>query len=212
MQYRAVCLGLVTTLLSACFHVELGARPAPRAPIGDRIAAYQRLRPRTVDREITVTTSKHGTSVTVESTLTLADGTTVTHADDLLPVLDPSSPAARAARASASARANKWMFEIGGGVVALGGLLYALGEPGGDPYEEISDTQMRIGLGAVVVGSIGILIGQFYFRRQEEQLRRSAFFTFDESLRGSLQLCVNGMNLVDCQAPTHVGPPGALQP
>lgn len=211
MQYRALCLGLSVSLLSACFHVDLGGRPAARAPFGDRVTAYQRLRPATVDREITVTTTKHGnTSVTVESTLTLADGTSVVHADDLLSVLDPSTPAARAARASASARRNKWMFLAAGSVLAVGGVIYAVGDP--TTPDEFSDTRFTIGLGVLLAGAIVGAVGQFYYRPLEERLRRSAFFTFDESLRSSLQLCVNGMNLVDCQAPTHVGPPGALQP
>jgi hypothetical protein len=45
-----------------------------------------------------------------------------------------------------------------------------------------------------------------------QQYRRTAFQTYDESLRQSRQLCVDGMNLVDCNAAPHVGPPGAVQP
>ena len=60
MEYRAVCLGLATSLLTGCFHVELGAGPGPQAPLGDRTAAYQRLRPRMLDREFTVTMNRYG--------------------------------------------------------------------------------------------------------------------------------------------------------
>src|SRR4051812_41862125 len=91
--FRSCAASLV--LFTACFHVDLDPVP-PRASSADRIAAYNRLRP--AEQHL------NGVSLQQDSSIALADGNEIVHADDLLPVLDPSTPSARAAKQSRSAR------------------------------------------------------------------------------------------------------------
>src|SRR5690348_14391755 len=86
-----------TALLAGCFHTELQAPPRD-APVAARVAAYEQLRP--TGQLHTVTQDQYGTPTNHEIDLITASGATIRHADDLLPVLDDTSAAARTARES----------------------------------------------------------------------------------------------------------------
>ncbi|MGN6107216.1 MAG: hypothetical protein ACTHU0_19060 [Kofleriaceae bacterium] len=193
--HRSCASLAVAALLPGCFHVSIG-HVSPRASAETRLRAYQGLRP--AERSIAITRDQHHQVVETESSMTLADGTEVHHADDLLPVLDPGSPAAHAARRSASARRGKWAFEVAGMAAIAGGFVVALAGADSDTDETFSRTT-TIGLGIVLAGAAMYLTGHWYYARAEESARRAAFATYDESLRQSLQLCVQGMQVVDCR-------------
>jgi hypothetical protein len=185
------CLPLVA--LAGCFHVSL-QKPPPHASFDERLATYERLRPVSQVQDVTVTTGTYA-AVTVSSKLVLADGTAVTHAEDLLPVLDPKTPAGHAAARSRSARhsANNWY--TGGLLVMAAGLVYLLTQ---SSVEEGPGAADVIAMGAMTVGPLVGLFGGLYYREVEENERRAAFHTYDASLRSSLALCVDGVRIVDC--------------
>jgi hypothetical protein len=209
------CFTLLLAVAAGCFHVTLDPVP-PAASFEQRATAYRRLRPAAHNVELVVTGNRYGVSVREESTLALADGTTVRHADDLLPVIESASPAARAAERSGSARQMKWTMFVGSVVAATAGTWLMLESIDRDFEQEGSGGGMMYsGIGLFTAGTIMALVGQFYYQRVEHSERRSAFATYEESLRGSLRLCVNGMQLVDCHASTPglpAAPPPGMSP
>lgn len=196
-------------MLGGCYHATLDP-VSPNASAQERIAAYNRLRPEAQVEDITVTANKYGASVTSQSSVVLADGTTVSDPEDLLPVLDPATPAARAAQRSADAHHTGWMWLLGGMVAIAGGGTLALIDlsSSSDNYNATTDTYERsshvlslVGLGAMVFGTFAATIGPMYYGSVARREGRAAFVTYDASLRQSLRLCVDGLQITDCAAP-----------
>ena len=205
-------------VLAGCYHATLDPVPAT-ASSEQRLAAYQRLRPAAQVENITVTSSRYGygTNVNVSTEMVLGDGTTVTNAEDLVPVLDPETPAARAAKRSASARHDKWTWILGGlAAIAAGGVMIALDASTTDRSQDGADRSNHVltilGLATAFGGTLAVTISPFYFGSIEAREDRAAFFTYDASLQQTLRLCAVGLQITDCAAqPSPQTPPSQAQ-
>jgi hypothetical protein len=218
---RILAAAAIAALLPACFHVDVTA-PGPTAPAQARIDAFRRLRPIGEHQTIAVTTSANGAvSVSSSTSLILGDGTEVTHADDLLPVLPAESVAAHAARASGDARQHKWAWMLIGdavGIVGLGLLMSGMNQTDPNPQFTTQDqVALAMGIGGPLVGTIGY----FVYNHDEHSRRAAAFATYQEGLTAQLNLCVSGLNMVPCEtvaaptapaAPASSGAPGMVAP
>lgn len=205
-------LALPLLALAGCFHTTLNPPPPPTAPVGDRLAAYNALRATGELHTITVTANQYGASVNHETDLVLASGETVRHADDLLPVLDAGSPAARSARRSGDARGKKWGWMLGGSAVMVAGMAYAFSGINSDPLDDEAqqhgNDRFAAGMTVALIAGLAGTIGGFYYQHVERSQRRAAFANYDDALRARLALCVSGMQLVDCNAAPPVYPMG----
>ncbi|HUQ04959.1 MAG TPA: hypothetical protein VM261_20795 [Kofleriaceae bacterium] len=196
---------VATTLvaaLSGCFHVALQAPPRD-APVEARVAAYQQLRQ--TGQLHTITTNQYGAQVDHEVDLVTASGMTVKHADDLIPVLDEHSAAARTARASGSARQKKWLWIVGGTVVStvgFGMMWSGMNANFDDPDGMAGQDRANLGIGLGIGGAVAGAIGWYYYRHVEVSQRAATFANYDDGLRARLDLCVQGLQLVDCAAVT----------
>jgi hypothetical protein len=55
------------------------------------------------------------------------------------------------------------------------------------------------GLGVATVGMVVYLVGQFHYRKVEQDERRAAFATYPEGLGERLAVCVDGMRVIACR-------------
>ncbi len=201
-------------VLAGCFHVSPQAPPRD-APLEARIAAYQQLRP--TGQVHTITTNQYGAEVGHDLDLVTASGMTVKHADDLIPVLDENSAAARTARKSGSARQNKWLWMVGGMTVSTAGfgLMWSgMNANFDDPDGMAGENRANLGIGLGVAGAVAGAIGWYYYRHVEVSQRAATFANYDDGLRARLDLCVQGLQLVDCAAvsPASVRAPASTPP
>ena len=186
-------------------HVALEA-PRPGAPLAERQKAYDRLRPAATTRTV-VTASDGSVSSATHSSVILANGQTVHHAEDMLPVVDDDSPTAEAARRHA--HHDRW--DSVGWTVSTVGVLVALGSIAIPVIDELDKTNPSpdIWWTGVIGGAVAVVVGSslsYYHGARARDARVAAFATYDAALREHLQLCVAGMRLVDCgEAP----PPAA---
>lgn len=175
-------LVLAVAVVAGCYRVDLRA-PAPAAPVAERAAAYERLRPRAV-----------------ADPLVLADGTTVRYAEDVLPVVAPDGAAAAHARRAARARRG-WRRSIYAaiGVAAAGMVLVVAGAEnrGTSDLPERGPT-FGPGVALFIAGGAVAGVGTWYFGAREREARRAAFAAYDEGLRARLALCVEGLAIVAC--------------
>lgn len=162
----------------------------------ERKAAFERLHSASRDTETTVTVSGNTVSTSVTHSLVLANGETVYHAEDILPVLDERTPSARRARDADSSATNVAIWGVAG--IALGtlGLSIALGGIE-DSVENDDSTVYNVGMG-MIVGSVIPLAIAYYYRSKHLSDTKAAFATYDESLLSTLDLCVRGNRVEDC--------------
>lgn len=190
MIRRAIAL-LATC--GACSGATLRAPPPDATPTA-RLEAYARLRPVGRSRTVTLSQSSGGGATTgYDAPIVLADGTIVRHADDLLPVVADDGPAARAARASATARTRKMLVVAVGLAISGAGLAMTLTN-----LDDETPPAMYAGLGLLVGGAAAAGFGGWHFSRRESEHRIEAFRRYDEGLRERLELCVDGLRVVPC--------------
>lgn len=215
----AALLASPALLQAACArHVSLEA-PRPDAPFEERRASYERLRPAGTHHQVVVTATANTVSATTHTSLILGNGSTVHHAEDLLPVVASDSPTAEAARTFEQQRSRANVgFTIStiGAVVAFGSMIVPLAN------DDIGDGESpSIFWPGVVVGGLAFFIAggvAFYSVGQANDAKAAAFATYDSSLRANLRLCVDGTRLVECgaaEAPPPVvetAPPPAAAP
>jgi hypothetical protein len=121
----------------------------------------------------------------------------VRHADDLLPVLDDTSAAARSARRSADARTKKhgWLA-VGIAATLVGTALMLVGNHEQDDDPDAGGGKFKAGMGiAILGGTIGV-VASFSYLHTEHAERNAAFANYDDGLRARLSLCVDGLQLV----------------
>ncbi len=203
-------VGIATTLVviltgaalsAGCVpHARLTA-PAPGAPATERLGAYERLSSRARQDTITVATLWRLPVRRTTDFIALGDGSRVYHVEDLLDVVPPDSPTARAAERSRRARkvSHGWMGAvIAGSAVGLG--LAASGFAS-DEFDtgDGPPAYTWVGVGLLVAGSLS-WIPQMYYARVANDEKVSAFVTYNDSLRKRLSLCVDGLRVIDCAA------------
>jgi hypothetical protein len=200
---RAAVAALAPTLLLACgpAHVQL-ATPPPSANVVERAATYEQLRPLGTSTQTDVIMTPNMLLVTQSEFLQLADGTRVYHPDDLEPVVADDSATGRAIRdyRDAKASSRRWrngtLIAMAAGVAAatVGGIVLSNDEESG-----VGGALFLSG-GLVTIFSPLGLLGTIVPEREARDARRTAFFTYDASLRQAMNLCVDGMRVVDCHA------------
>jgi hypothetical protein len=179
------CLGwgaaaLLTVAVAGCSpHVVLSAPPR-NAPLADRQAAYRLLRP------VSAAEISYSSSTSVDTELTLANGTTVYHAEDILPVVPADSASAAYVRKSLNkdSTANICTLVSTLSAVAFGVLLF-----GSSSYAERSDLP-KIGLAASGLSAAGFGIAGYFFRQAAAGDAMRAYEHYDEGLQKQLSLCV----------------------
>jgi hypothetical protein len=210
-MHRLGSLVLTVALLPACFHTNL-APVSPTMPPDQRGAAYMQLRPVQQEHTVTVTSSRNGISVVENDELILGNGETITHADDLLPVVAPQSPAAAAATRSRDARHHKytaWLLGTAAVVVGTVMMIDGLDSHSESDYRASSMNEAWAGVGVATIGALVGYGAAWYFQFEEHRERRAAFATYDDGLRAQLDLCVSGLNVVPCEAPAPAAAPPA---
>lgn len=194
---------LPALLLAACgpAHVQL-ATPPPSASVAERAATYEQLRPLGTSSQTDVIMTPNMLLVTQNEFLQLADGTRVYHPDDLEPVIADDSATGRAIRDYREAKASSRRWRNGTLIAMAAGV--AVATVGGIVLSGDEDSGVGQGLfltgGLVTIFSPLGLLGTIVPEREARDARRTAFFTYDASLRQAMNLCVDGMRVVDCHS------------
>jgi hypothetical protein len=199
----AAAVAVTASLAAACgpAHVQL-ATPPPSANVVERAATYEQLRPLGTSTQTDVIMTPNMLLVTQSEFLQLADGTRVYHPDDLEPVVADDSATGRAIRdyRDAKASSRRWRhgtliaMAAGVAVATVGGIVLSSDEESG------VGGALFISGGLVTIFSPLGLLGTIIPEREARDARRTAFFTYDGSLRQAMNLCVDGMRVVDCHA------------
>jgi uncharacterized membrane protein YedE/YeeE len=180
-------------------HASLTA-PAARAPATERLGAYERLSSRARQDTVTVATLWRLPVSRTTDFIALGDGSRVYHAEDLLAVVPPDSPTARAAERSRHARkvSHGWLGAVIAGTLVGTAFVYAgFASDDWDSAEDGLPTLTWVGLGLAAAGSLS-WIPQMYYARVSNDEKVSAFATYNDSLRKQLSLCVDGLRVIDC--------------
>jgi hypothetical protein len=195
---------VVVVALAACAepHITLHGPTAATTP-AERVAMFHALERAGQD---TIQISRNnGPYQLAGAQLVLGDGTRIELPEDLLPVVPPDSDTARAARASAAVghRANTWMY-IGFGALAASIVTLVAVQTGsvniGVPDEYLFG-------GAALVTALPFFAARQQ-RQEELQLRMQAFSTYTRDLGIELDVCAHGLEVVPCETPQPLQPPG----
>jgi hypothetical protein len=193
-------------VLGGCHENIVLKAPNAGAPLSERQAAYERLRPISY-HQTHVTYVSGSTPVATETHtdyLQLADGTRIYLPEDILPVVPADSPSARAATRSESARNTSGIlrglgvvsFVVGAGV----GLIPIVAR---EPGSEFDPTPLYVGLGAIALGGILYLVGNGFATNANDEAA-TAYETYDGGLKQHLGLCEPGK---PCRTATVVQTP-----
>ncbi len=196
----------VAAATSCMVNVPLGA-PPPTDPPEMRLAAYNQLAPEGSQTTTAVAISNNFVSVHESSSLRLKNGALIYDPADLLPLVDPDSETAQAARAShAHHLDSRVAFYCGLGALAAGIVVYLLNgyqtvleAPNGQVLRKAGiTTPGYVALGGGTLGAlIGAVVGTLYVKRANIEAL-AAFATYDVALRAHLRICSQGMQLVAC--------------
>jgi hypothetical protein len=210
MQYHLTSLmpslSLVVSLVSGCFnpgsHVQLQPPPARTAPLPEREAAYENLRPRA---QVDTVFLQNGQQVAQQPKfIMLRDGRRVYLAEDLGAVVPPQSPTAQAAQRSKRAGDRIHTWQLAGYVVAGAGAAATIASfatsprPGDDGFR----TNLAVGGAGIVLTAVGVAIAVYGALANATEFtdeRATAFALYDEDLRKGLDLCVAGTSIVACE-------------
>lgn len=191
-RIQVVLAVVMVTGCGARPHVKLTAAPARGAPTSQRLGAYERHRPVAFTH---VPAHRHD-----ERRLTsviLGNRQHVFHPEDLAVLVDPASATAASGRRGAQARASasRWR-NVGWGMVAVGTalILTSLQVTRDQPT---SGPLIAPGI-ALVLGGGGVHVLAHRRKREAVRARNAAFSAYDDDLRRSLGLCVDGLRVVDC--------------
>lgn len=201
------CVAMIGCVEGCLVHVPLSA-PDPNAPPTARMQAYGQLAP-AAERTVTTVAVSGGTaSVSSSTSMILRNGQTVNDPGDLLPVVQPDSATAQAARRADDAH-SKARWSALGAVASLGvGLGLVLADGYRSPeYDMLGNTTREggitpigvIGLGIAVIGATVGGMAELIYSSQATQEQAAAFATYDDSLRARLRLCVNGLAVAPCE-------------
>lgn len=160
----------------------------------ERVAAYRRLRPAQHSFDIAVVSSDAGIRITSSDSVILAEGSKIVHPGDFSPILSEDTVAAKriAEFESASESSTVWggLFLL---TSAVGlGLMWASIDDQGNNDEVLQ-------VSAIVLGaSLASLFTGYHYGSKARAARQGVFATYEDSLRQSLNLCLQGDALVDC--------------
>lgn len=197
-------------LLAGCrAHVQLPSADANGAE-SVRMYEYRTYRPQNA-RRITVSEYQHGRFVGGYSFLegvTLANGSFVHHAEDLIPLAGEDSPTAESARAAlASARVADALVGTGLGALVLGLALIPCALACGPRGPAEPSIPLFVTVGVLGVGGIITAAASAGPRWTAQRRREHAYDTFDGSFLRNLRLCGPGAPLGPCPPVAPFNPP-----
>lgn len=216
--------GFTATLIAALAvqgctaHVQLPSPPPREAPPAQRLGFYLQHRPVALNTMTSVFVNRYGYagSTTSVQGVMLADGTTVQAPEDLHPLVDPDSVTAQSAERSRHARGVAGGL-LAGGLVATGvgiGLLIpalsSVSDRASSGSAGVDSGLLWTSVGLSIAGAVLALVAGYGPGATASQERVNAFAALDASLRRRLDLCENGLGVVDCATQTPAVP--ALQP
>ncbi len=187
---------LLASSLGCRAHLVLDELPAPSAPLVQRAAAYERVKPSPLvagDPLLPSLLSANGGVV-------LANGVIVDDPMALAPLVPADGPTMRHARAARDLeRATNWVGAAGVGIGVLGiagelvggSMLLGAAGPGGTPTGPAAEVGVAVTIGSAVVG-VGALLASIapvvYLGVQAVDERAAAFSTYEPDLRARLAL------------------------
>ena len=216
--------GLTATLIAALAvqgcgaHVQLPSPPPREAPPAQRLGFYQQHRPVALNTMTSVFVNRYGyagTTTSVQGVL-LADGTTVQMPEDLHPLVDPDSVTAQSAERSRRARGVTAGLLAGGlaatglGIALLFPALSSVSDRSSSGSSGLDNGLLWTSVGLSLAGAVLALIAGYGPGATASQERVNAFAALDASLRRRLDLCENGIGMIDCATQMPAVP--ALQP
>ena len=140
----------------------------------------------------------------VKKTMTLANGTEIEAAEDVLPLVGPDTTTARHARAAMHDReaGNRWRaFTFG---VIASALVVSGVRGGGDPFDDKWDAAIWGTAGAITLFSTYAAADSYNHAAKESGL---AFESYTKDLADRLEICVLNMQLVPCEYRPAAPPP-----
>jgi hypothetical protein len=141
----------------------------------------------------------------------LADGREMRHAEDLLPVVAPSSKAAQHARAVKRAVRNQTYSGVGGIAVSLTGGFIWYESRTDDAYNiKGNDTGKTIGMTMLAVGVITAVVGSWIYHSRAERNELEAFELYQDGLAEGLRICFADLKPFPCEEPPT--PPATSEP
>jgi hypothetical protein len=217
---RGITAALIAALAAqGCgAHVQLPSPPPREAPPSPRLAFYLQHRPVALNTMTSVFVNRYGYAGTTTSVqgVMLADGTTVQMPEDLHPLVDPDSVTAQSAERSRRARGVSAGLLAGGlgatglGIALLIPALSSVGDRASSGSSGVDSGLLWTSVGLSLAGAVLALIAGYGPGATAAQERVNAFAALDASLRRRLDLCENGLGVVDCATQTPAVP--ALQP
>jgi hypothetical protein len=188
--------------LTACggAHVQLPA-PSPSITPADRVAMFKALERE--NQEVEQVSVNNGPWQLSSSTLILANGMRVEHADDLLAVVPPDSDTAKAARASAAARRRSLWWKLAGYGAGFAGMATIAINGDGEGFGVSEEYVLG---GAAILTLVPFLLS-FKEHHDEIALRMQAFSTYTRDLGVRLDVCAHGLEVVACETVPSAYPP-----
>ena len=186
-------LGVLVVVLTGCGdrHVTLPTLPPTMTP-AQRVETFARYR-------VAGRLTKRPRNCVVgcesdegEGTLVLGDGTRVSQAEDLLPLLTSDSLARTAARKLARIRPRQRWWGVAALVTFVSGTVLAIKTWNRDVLPYVG---LGIGAGGPVIAGIGAWIEG----DNAAVATRTVFRRYNATLAVELALCVNGLALVPCE-------------
>lgn len=166
-QKRVACVAPITLLLGCigcATHVTLPAPPDEAEPHETRVAYCDAMRPSDASMRSAATfvNARGGRRQRMEHGLKLGEGTLVTEADDLIPVVGPSSDAGISAREAASARlvadgasaATVTTFLVGASLLTL----QTMPEEVSGLPSELRDGVLTTGVATLAMSSLSVAV------------------------------------------------------
>jgi|GEM_PF-3853576 len=181
-------------------------RPDARAVFSERAKAYERLRP--AGRHDVVALNNGVPVGGGTNFLILGDGQRVYLAEDLEPVVEPDSATGRYVREAASHRSRAGVAAwIWAGSLVASAVLFAAGIEGGtdDQGRPAPSGSMLTAAGGATIVSLVASGFTWHHLARAHDARAAAFLTYEQSLRESLDICVDGTQIFDCRDDLDAG-------
>lgn len=202
VRWLGLCALFVGIGCGRNYHVDIPAPPPNLSP-QQRVAAYQALRQGGSGVELTTSCQRGTCSTRHEEILILRDGTEIREADDLLPILSPTSVAGRNARKVADSRHRITIWKRIGWSGFVGGIaLIVVGAKLDSPT--VAQVGLGTALGIPLVSIGGTSINEWRISRDTAEV----FGHYDQGLAERFGVCVSGLAMVACELNT----PGTAPP
>ena len=174
--------------------------PRPDLTPDQRVATYDELHGVSETEAIVSNCSINGCKTADDQlSMRLANGVTIHHPEDLLPLVSPDSEMARHVRATRSALIKIVLWGAAGAVaMAAGGYLY-IKESAARNDPSAHTTGKYVAGGLFFSGMLGEVVAYHYRSRVLDETDL-AFRAYSADLARTLRVCVNGFEVVACES------------